>query len=184
MVVYSPGGGLMSAGWALLETILGIRKGRRVNAGFMSLIVYLRDLRLWRMPQAIRVESATLPHRNSDQWRRPVYVLLLAALAASVTACGTISDDTASRAFAAPGRYDLFPCENIEAQIKSVGQRYTELEQLMARSAQSAGGELVNAIAYRSEYLQAKGTLEELNKASAEKKCAIESKNSSRRKVY
>jgi hypothetical protein len=108
----------------------------------------------------------------------------VAALAGGLTACGSISDETASRAFAAPGRYDLYPCANIEAQLRSVSQRYVELEQLMARSAQSPGGEFVNAIAYRSEYLQAKGTLEELQKAASDRKCAIESKNSSRRSVY
>ena len=46
-----------------------------------------------------------------------------------------------------------------------------ELEQLMARAAQGAGGEFVNAIAYRSEYLQAQGELEVLAKTAAAKQC-------------
>jgi hypothetical protein len=78
----------------------------------------------------------------------------------------------------------MYPCVNIEAQIKGVRERRIELEQLMARSSQSAGGDFVNAIAYRSEYLQSGGDLEELVKASSDKKCAVDNKFSSRRSLY
>jgi hypothetical protein len=54
----------------------------------------------------------------------------------------------------------------------------------MARSAQSPGGEFINVVAYRSEYLQAGGELEELARASAQKKCASDSKYTSTRTVY
>jgi hypothetical protein len=105
-------------------------------------------------------------------------------LAVSLAGCGTISDETASRAFMAPGRYDMYPCANIDARIKEVRERRIELEQLMARSSQGAGGEFVNAIAYRGEYLQTGGELEELARASSDKKCAVDSAFSSRRTVY
>jgi hypothetical protein len=98
--------------------------------------------------------------------------------------CGTITDETAGRATVSPGKYDIYPCPNIEAQIQSVQRRRTELEQLMARSSQSAGGEFVNALAYRTEYLQTGGDLEELARASSDKKCAVDSKYSSARRVY
>jgi len=84
----------------------------------------------------------------------------------------------------APGRYDIYPCPNIEARLTDVQKRRTELEQLMARSAQSPGGEFINAMAYRSEYVQAGGELEELARASSEKKCASDSKYTSKRSVY
>ena len=84
----------------------------------------------------------------------------------------------------APGRYDAFPCPNIDERIQAVRTRRIELEQLMARSSQSAGGEFVNALAYRSEYVQTGGELQELAKASADKKCAAESRYSSGRQVY
>ena len=54
----------------------------------------------------------------------------------------------------------------------------------MTRSSQSAGGGFINAIAYRSEYLQTRGDLDELTRAAADKKCAVDSKFSSRRAVY
>ena len=107
-----------------------------------------------------------------------------AVLAACLAGCGTISDETAGRAFMAPGRYDMYPCANIEVRIKEVRARRIELEQLMARSSQSAGGEFVNAIAYRGEYLQTGGDLQELARTSSDKKCAVDSAFSSRRTVY
>jgi hypothetical protein len=104
--------------------------------------------------------------------------------ALALAGCGTITDETAGRAMMAPGRYDVYPCPNIEARLKDVQKRRTELEQLMTRSSQSPGGEFINAMAYRSEYVQTGGDLEELTRASAEKKCASDSQYSSRRTVY
>jgi hypothetical protein len=102
----------------------------------------------------------------------------------ALAACGTISDEFGGRAAVSPGKYTIYPCPNIEARIIETKRRRTELEQLMARSSQSAGGEFVNAIAYRTEYVQTGGDLEELSRASSEKKCAVDSKYSSGRTVY
>jgi len=107
---------------------------------------------------------------------------VLAALA--LAGCGTISDEVGGRAAVSPGKYSIYPCPNIEARIIETKRRRTELEQLMARSSQSAGGEFVNAIAYRTEYVQTGGDLEELSRASTEKKCSVDSKYSSGRTVY
>ena len=107
---------------------------------------------------------------------------LLATLA--LVGCGTISDQVGGRAVVSPGKYGIYPCSNIEARILTVQKRRTELEQLMARSSQSPGGEFVNAIAYRTEYVESGGDLEELARASSEKKCAVDSKYSSARTVY
>ena len=105
-------------------------------------------------------------------------------LSLGLAGCGSISDETAGWAMTAPGRYDAFPCPNIDAQIQAIRTRRIELEQLMARSSQSPGGEFVNALAYRSEYVQLGGEMQELAKASVDKKCAAESRYSSGRKVY
>ena len=105
-------------------------------------------------------------------------------LALGLAGCGTLSDDTAGRAMMAPGRYDVFACPNIEKAIEVARTRRTELEQLMARSSQSPGGELVNALAYRTEYVQKGGELQELARAANDKKCTSESQWSSGRRVY
>ena len=110
--------------------------------------------------------------------------MLAWGLSLVLAGCGMLSDESAGRALSAPGRYDMYPCANIDARIKEVRERRVELEQLMARSSQSAGGEFVNAIAYRTEYLQTGGDLEELARVSSDKKCAVDSAYTSRRKIY
>ncbi len=105
-------------------------------------------------------------------------------LGLALAGCGSLSDDAAGRAMVAPGRFDVFPCPNIDERIQAVRTRRIELEQLMARSSQSPAGEFVNALAYRAEYVQSGGELQELARASAEKKCATESQWSSGRQVY
>src|SRR5262245_3740425 len=105
-------------------------------------------------------------------------------LALSLAGCGSLSDEMAGRAMMAPGRFDAYPCPNIEEALKSARNRRTELEQLMARSSQTTGGALANALAYRTEYVQNGGELQELAKAKNDKKCAAESSFSSSRQVY
>jgi hypothetical protein len=110
--------------------------------------------------------------------------VLAALLAVGLAGCGSISDQTAASALVAPGKYDIYTCQDIEQRTRTTRARQLELEQLMTRAAGSAGGELVNAIAYRSEYLQAQGELEELAKSSTDKNCAGQSKWSSGRAVF
>ena len=87
-------------------------------------------------------------------------------------------------AFTQPGRYSIYNCPDIEQQLKAYQQRQVELEQLMARASQGAGGALVGTIAYKSEYLQVRGQINELHKAAADKSCALDSKWSSGRAVF
>jgi hypothetical protein len=98
--------------------------------------------------------------------------------------CGTISEQTAATAFVAPGKFDVFTCQQIDERIKTLRQRELELEQLMVRSAQGAGGQFVNAIAYQSDYQQARGELKALLEAAGEKKCSDQSRWSSQRSVF
>jgi hypothetical protein len=107
-----------------------------------------------------------------------------ALLASALTACGTISEQTATTAFTDPGRYDVYACQDIDRQAKDLHKRQTELEQLMARAEQGAAGTFVSSLAYRTDYLQVRGELNELNKAAAAKQCAIDSKYASGRAVF
>lgn len=104
--------------------------------------------------------------------------------ALGLAGCGSISDQTAASALVAPGKYDIYTCQDIEQRTRNTRARQMELEQLMTRAAQGTGGALVNAIAYRSEYLQTQGELEQLAKSSAAKDCVSHSKWSSGRAVF
>lgn len=104
-------------------------------------------------------------------------------LASALAGCGTISEQSVS-AFASPGKYAIYTCKDIDERAAETRTRQIELEQLMARASQGAGGEFINAVAYRTEYLQARGDLTELKKAAADKQCATESQFSSGRAVF
>ena len=106
------------------------------------------------------------------------------AVACAVGGCSAIPEQAASVFSTSPGKFDMYPCDNIEPTIRGLLARRIELEQLMARASQGAGGAFVNAIAYRTEYEQAGSDLKELAKASADKQCAVGSKFSSGRAVF
>jgi hypothetical protein len=115
----------------------------------------------------------------------PVCMAIVQFLAAaSLASCGSISDQTAEAAFTSPGKYTLYTCQDIEAAIAAQRVRQVELEQLMARASNAAGGEFVNAIAYRSEYAQVRGHLIALAQAKSDKQCTADNKFSSGRAVY
>ena len=78
----------------------------------------------------------------------------------------------------------MYTCADVESGIAGLLVRQRELEQLMARASQGAGGEFINTIAYRGEYAQARGELVELAKAKADKQCASENQFSSGRAVF
>ncbi len=116
--------------------------------------------------------------------RRGIGAASVAFLAASLGACGTISEQSAASAFIAPGKFQIYSCQDVDDRVMTLRTRQIELEQLMARASQGAGGEFINTVAYRSEYLQTRGELAELKQASADKQCAVDSKFSSGRAVF
>ncbi len=105
-------------------------------------------------------------------------------LAVALANCAGVSDDTAATVMGAPGKYDLYSCAQIVENIKVTRARVQELQQLMERSAQGPGGEFVNAVAYRSEYLRNRGDLKVLMDTAGAKNCAGQSKWSSERSVF
>jgi hypothetical protein len=107
-----------------------------------------------------------------------------AVAAAALSGCANVSERTAASAFVAPGKFNLYTCQDIERQVATTRNRQIELEQLMARSAQAPGGEFINTLVYRSEHLQARGELDLLAKAATERQCATKSQWSSGRAVF
>jgi hypothetical protein len=107
-----------------------------------------------------------------------------ALLAANLAACGVIGDDRMAAAFVTPGKYEFHSCRDIENGIKAQRGRQADLERLMAQSSQGFGGGLVNALAYRSDYMQSRGELAVLLKAAEDKHCAGQSPWSSERAVF
>lgn len=69
------------------------------------------------------------------------------------------------------GKYNFFSCDQIATQAQEVGQRENELRDAMTKAAAGPGAELVNAVAYKAEFLTVQGELKEMEIAAAAKKC-------------
>src|SRR5262245_3608000 len=78
----------------------------------------------------------------------------LVLLAAGLGGCSGTSDFSSSSVMVVPGKYNLHGCQEIEANIRNRRARDAELEKLMAQASTGAGGEVVNLMVYRTDYLQ------------------------------
>ena len=112
--------------------------------------------------------------------------LLVAAGVAllGVGGCGGLGEQGASSVLVTPGKYDMHSCQDIENNIRNRRGREAELQRLMAQASGAVGGEFVNAIAYRSDYLQNRAEIEELVRTAANKQCTAQSPWSSQRAVF
>jgi hypothetical protein len=107
---------------------------------------------------------------------------LFAAL--SLLGCAGGSSDFASSLTVAPGAFNTYDCVLLEQTARGLRGRITELEQLMTRASKGAGGEFVNAVAYRSDYEYTRGQYNEVVRAAANKNCRSQSQWSSERSVF
>jgi hypothetical protein len=112
---------------------------------------------------------------------RGVIALVLAAVLAG---CAGVSDDTGLGMMVVSGKYREYTCSDLAVSMKVARAREQELAQLMARSAQGPGGEFVNVIAYRTEYLQARVDQKLLAEAAGNKNCTSQSQWASERSVF
>ncbi len=103
-------------------------------------------------------------------FKRCASIILGFALSCLLAGC-SMSDDTMASFLVAPGKYTLYNCAQLAEAEAARSSREKELEQLMARAEVDTSGRLVSTIAYRSEYLSVRGELDEVRRASAEKKC-------------
>lgn len=104
-------------------------------------------------------------------------------LAVLLGGCGLVGDNSAS-VFIAPGKYDIYNCDQLAEAGRTLSARERELTGLMARAADGAAGEFVGAVAYRSELLQARGQIKQIDDASVHKNCTAQSKWQSERALW
>lgn len=99
-------------------------------------------------------------------------MLALTALALAACAGGSAADtDSAARFLVPAGQYTLYNCAQLAERSKTTAARQHELDGLMTKAATSSGGQLVNAVAYRPEYLTLRGEMLDLRQAAVDKKC-------------
>jgi hypothetical protein len=99
--------------------------------------------------------------------------LVTGLLAASLLAGCAATDDSAGRFFVQPDRYVLYNCKELAEAAQAIGVRQGELERLMTRAGSDSSGQFVSNLAYRPEYAQLHGQMNELRRTASEKNCKI-----------
>ena len=67
----------------------------------------------------------------------------------------------------------LYSCPEITQAATLVALRQRELERLMAKASVDDGGRFVSNLAYRPEYLERRGEMNELRNAAIAKECKV-----------
>ena len=96
---------------------------------------------------------------------------MLLALGAALAGCSSLSDSSASLAFADPAKYDLYECKQLEPERQTLAKRAAELQGLMAKAETGAGGAVVAELAYRNDYIAVRGQQRLADEAWRRNKC-------------
>lgn len=90
-----------------------------------------------------------------------------------LAACGTTDpgEDRLGKFLVAPGKYQLYDCQQLAQQSTHYVRREKELRQAKAQAEAAPAGQLVSSLAYGSEYGQVRGNIDELRREVKEKKC-------------
>jgi hypothetical protein len=89
---------------------------------------------------------------------------------ALLAGCASTADNPLTL-FVDPGKYQYHSCEQIAAQQKSWSNRQSDLKSLMDKADQSAGGAVVNVLAYKADYVAAGEELKVLESTARAKNC-------------
>jgi hypothetical protein len=95
---------------------------------------------------------------------------VLVALAIVVAGCSSVADN-AMTIFVDPAKYQYSTCEGLGRQRETSTKKEQELRQLMDRAEQSAGGTVVNVLAYKGDHVAALEELQLIDRAARAKNC-------------
>ena len=101
----------------------------------------------------------------------PRAAVLIGTCVAGTMLAGCSAVDNPVTVFADPGKYQFHSCDQLAAQRKRWSTREQELRLLMDKADQSAGGAVVNLLAYRADHLAASEELKVLELAARAKNC-------------
>ena len=91
--------------------------------------------------------------------------------AAALSACSTTADFSMTP-LVNPGKYQFHSCDQIAVAAKGQAARRDELQGLINRAEQGAGGVVVGALAYRTDLASTNQELQILEATAREKNCA------------
>lgn len=90
---------------------------------------------------------------------------------AAVLLFGSCSLAQAASFFVDPSHYALYNCDQLNTAHKQVGARVAELKGLMAKAETGFAGALMSGLAYQSEYVTARGELEQIDENRQKLNC-------------
>jgi hypothetical protein len=108
-----------------------------------------------------------------DLWSASAFALIFALAAGTLAGCGATYSDGVGSLFVDPSKYDGYNCKDLIGQLKNLDTREKELRNLIDRADQSAGGVVIGAVAYRSDYQTVLEQKKVLQRAAAERKCQM-----------
>ena len=98
--------------------------------------------------------------------------ILSSIMIVGLAGCNSITGDTiAENMLVDPGKFDLYTCINLSNTLIGLKARELVLQGLMDKASRGPGGEFVNLISYRTEYMQVKGNQKLVLKKQKEKNC-------------
>jgi hypothetical protein len=92
-------------------------------------------------------------------------------IASVLWAGGCLTECSSITVFADPGKYQFSSCEHLAGQRKYWSKQEEELRLLMNKAEQSAGGAVVNVIAYKGDHVAAIEELKLVENAARSKNC-------------
>ena len=98
-----------------------------------------------------------------------------AVLAICLGGC-VLAPDSFEQAFSDPSKFDFLDCKDLNAREQALARREQEMRELMDKASQGTGGAVVNALAYRTDYLNVRGELKQIREVVQRKECAREVK--------
>lgn len=90
---------------------------------------------------------------------------------AAILVCGAPAAAEAASFFVDPAHYALYNCEQLNTARKAVAQRVAELQGLMAKAETGFAGSLMSGLAYQSEFVTARGQLEQIDENRQKLNC-------------
>ncbi|MET0708664.1 MAG: twin-arginine translocation pathway signal [Tardiphaga sp.] len=82
----------------------------------------------------------------------------LLALGAGLSGCAGLGDGVVSGAFVDPAKYNLFDCQQLEVERRTLASRTAELQGLIDKAQTGTAGSVVGELAYRNDYISARAS--------------------------
>ncbi len=101
---------------------------------------------------------------------RAVLLLLLLAVAAALSGCGS---DGVAGLLVDPARYSAYHCKELVAESKNLANREKQLRDLMDKASEGGGGSVIGNLAYRSDYETVLEQQKMLKRTAAQQKCEL-----------